>query len=136
MISEFAELSRIIQLDIDFRVIKTIMDAAPFCVWCKDYTDGSGTAIYGNQNFALLYGFKLDDWIGHTDFEVFPEATALLWQASDLLALERGAYLQIQDKVAIRDGAMAHAVVYKWRVMSGGKAFVAGFTLPGEINGK
>lgn len=71
-------------------------EAMPFMAW---YKDKEGRFLYVNQLFAEGCGKSKAQIIGHTDFDVWPEALAAAYRADDLLVMSTGKEKLIEESI-------------------------------------
>jgi diguanylate cyclase (GGDEF)-like protein/PAS domain S-box-containing protein len=62
-----------------------MLDSLPFDVWFKDL---AGRYIAVNKSFAEYTGLAKEDILGKTDFDIYPEAEAKIYAASDAAVLD------------------------------------------------
>src|SRR4051812_22668060 len=51
--------------------------------------DEEGRYVYVNRPYKRTFAVALEDWLGRTDFEVWPEEVARQFRANDLRAPDR-----------------------------------------------
>ncbi|HEY4369454.1 MAG TPA: ATP-binding protein [Steroidobacteraceae bacterium] len=89
-------------------LLRAVMDATPALIYAKDL---HGRYITANRRYGELLGELRGDVPGAaqatalpTDYEVFPQDTADQFRANDLLAISRGAAIQVEERIEQPDG--------------------------------
>lgn len=104
-------------------LFKEFMNNSQSLAWMKDV---DGRLIYLNKPFERLFNIKLNDWIGKTDFDIWPEAVAQKLRENDLEVLETGESISTVETVPQLDG-MHSWMVHKFQVTGhDGETLVAG----------
>lgn len=130
VVNSLNKLISIVAKECEAMAVNMMIASAPFVIWMKDYTDGKGVAVYVNTKFVELYGVQAEDYLGRTDYELFPREYAALWEESDREVLEKNKTLVRYQRDINKQGKIINVIVYKWRIDYAGRFFVAGFTLP------
>lgn len=65
--------------------METIIDQLPFDVWLKDV---DGRYVVANKNFETYTGKSKQELVGKDDYDIYPEAEAELYTASDHAAIQ------------------------------------------------
>lgn len=92
--------------------------------------DEQGRHVYGNLPWAAQFGRPLDELMGKTNWELFPKETALVFEASDHAARERGEVSGLLESGLAPDGKRHWWKVFKFPLPSpGGKTWVGGLAL-------
>ena len=87
--------------DIRREQLLNFFEAMPFMAW---YKDKEGRFLYVNQLFAEGCGKSKAQIIGHTDFDVWPEALAAAYRADDLLVMSTGKEKLIEESIDDKRG--------------------------------
>jgi len=82
-------------------LFESFMSHTPATAFIKDPT---GRYIYVNQYLERLFNRKRADWIGKTDFELFPYPEAQQWRNNDLTVLTTGEVIQTLETASHPDG--------------------------------
>lgn len=83
------------------RDLKTIMDNSPAVIFIKDI---NGRYTFINHQYEKLFHVCCDDFMGKTDYDIFPEEYADLFQAHDQSVLDAGHALESEEMVPQDDG--------------------------------
>lgn len=82
-------------------LFESFMNHSPVTAFIKDST---GRYVYVNQVLEHLFNRKLADWVGKTDFDIFPSDAAQQWRNNDLLVLTTLRTMQTLETVPYDDG--------------------------------
>jgi PAS domain S-box-containing protein len=82
-------------------LFESFMSHSPVTAFIKDE---EGRYIYVNRLIERLFNRKLADWVGKTDFDLFPEEMATQWRENDLAVLTTGQTLKILEMAPLDDG--------------------------------
>ena len=82
-------------------LFESFVSQSPATAFIKDE---AGRYLYVNQQAECLFHRKLADWIGKTDFAIFPLQTAQQLRENDLAILSTGRMMQILETVPQNDG--------------------------------
>ncbi len=55
---------------------RLFLQTAPFPVWCKYYTDGSGRMLFLSSVYEELYSVTAHEYVGRSDFDIWPKEVA------------------------------------------------------------
>nr|WP_321398718.1 PAS domain S-box protein [uncultured Desulfobacter sp.] len=69
------------------RQFKTLLETIPDLVWLKD---NDGVFLFCNQRFEAMFGAKLEQIVGKTDYDFFDKELADLFRQSDKAAMQAG----------------------------------------------
>ena len=103
------------------------MDNSPAVAFMKDE---DGRFVYVNQLFERFFKLTRAQWLGATDFDLWPEETARQLRDNDraILAADRPA--EIFETVPGPDGALHHWLVFKFPVKDhAGQRFLGGIAV-------
>jgi len=104
-------------------IFQAFMDNSPGLAWMKDV---NGRYIYLNRPFSYLFNIQTSDWIGKTDFDIWPEVVARESHEHDQEVIENGLPLRTIELVPHSDG-MHSWMVYKFLVTGqDGEVMLAG----------
>lgn len=82
-------------------LFESFMSHSPVTAFIKDE---EGRYIYVNRLIERLFHRKVADWVGKTDFDLFPEEVANHWRENDLAVLNTGQTLKILETAPLDDG--------------------------------
>ena len=103
------------------------MDHSPALAWMKDE---SGRYVYFNRSSVQRLQMRVEDWLGHTDFELWPQDVAQQFVEHDRAVLDSGRSLEIIEVVPDRQGGARHYQVFKFPVQDRtGKRYVGGMAI-------
>jgi len=106
---------------------RLFLDYAPMPAFIRDER---GRHVYGNKPWAAQFDRPLDELMGKTNWELFPKETALVFEASDHAARERGEVSGLLESGLAPDGKRHWWKVFKFPLPSpGGKTWVGGLAL-------
>jgi len=107
-------------------LFESFMSHTPATAFIKDPT---GRFIYVNQFMERAFNRKRADWIGKTDFELFPYPQAQQWRNNDLTVLTIGEAIQRLETASHTDGEH-HYMSFKFPVTDiSGQRLVAGICI-------
>jgi PAS domain S-box-containing protein len=111
---------------------KSFMDNSPAIAFMKDE---SGRYVYVNRRVERRYGRKLEDFLGRTDFDVWPKDVANAFQEADRTVLTAGATEEFIDMAPDPDGSPRYWQVFKFPFSDGaGMRYVGGMAV--DITGE
>ena len=82
-------------------LFESFMSHSPVTAFIKDE---AGRYIYVNQLLERVFNRKLADWLGKTDFDLFPLQVAQQWRDNDLAVLFTGKIVQMLEIAPHQDG--------------------------------
>ena len=88
-------------LALERALLRAVFDAIPDLIFVKD-TKGQYVAC--NSAFAKLMDRPMEQLIGCTDFDLYPESSAKLYERNDRLTMARGMSRRDEDWVTYPDG--------------------------------
>jgi two-component system CheB/CheR fusion protein len=98
-------------------LLEGIMDNTESVVYAKDM---EGRYLLINRRFEQLHGVRQVDFLGKTDYEIFPRAMAAVLRANDTRALEAGAPLVEEETVIDCNGRTLTALSVKFVLRDAG----------------
>jgi PAS domain S-box-containing protein len=100
------------------------MDNSPAVAWMKD---SQGQYVYLNKTFEKVLGVQACDWLGRTDFELWPKEAVEEYWKNDLEFLVDGHLRSIIEKIPRMDGSTDywHDIKFPFKDASG-NVFVGG----------
>jgi PAS domain S-box-containing protein len=89
-----------------------------------------GRLVYMNEPFCRRFGISREDWLGKTEFELFPPEVAEPVRQQDLEVLAGDEIIQGVESVPMPDGQEGHWLVYKFPLRdTSGTKYLAGMAL-------
>ena len=79
-------------------ILQAIADHSGAVIGAKDL---AGHYLYVNQQYSRLFNRSVQDFIGKTDAELFPAATAEQFRRADQLALKSNVAISVEEQVDI-----------------------------------
>jgi diguanylate cyclase (GGDEF)-like protein/PAS domain S-box-containing protein len=116
------ELNRMAhELEISDSRFRAFMDASPMAAFIKNE---EGRMVYCNRALSDRFGAIPEDWIGKTDFEVWPREMAEKFHNQDLPVLEQNRAIHYEDHTLGPDGRTVAWDVHKYPLVdaSGGRS--------------
>lgn len=123
------------QLQFQFNMMESAHSDLPIPFWLKD-TDGKMLALNSayEREFLLPLGKSRKQYVGNTDFEMWPEDIAREYTMNDLEVYESGGSLFFQETVQKADGENVKYHVIKYtRYVGTIKVGIAGIAIPQKI---
>lgn len=91
-------------LEARFLVFQSSHDSSPLPSWFKDL---DGNVLACNKAYEKIFlrprGYILEDYVGHSDIDVWPEHIAAAFRENDLRVIETGATLDTTETVQNKD---------------------------------
>ncbi len=81
--------------------LRAILDNMPFLAWLKD-ADGRFEAV--NEAFANSCGYTVESIIGKTDFDIWPQESALKYRDDDLDVMRSGQRKEVEELIVDKKG--------------------------------
>lgn len=104
---------------------RLFMDHCPAVAWVKDE---DGRHLFRNKAYEKAFGTTRADWVGKTDFEIWPEHVASVFRANDLEVLRLNRPVVTDEPVIGPDGKPMIWSVVKFPFQDpSGRRYVAGF---------
>ncbi len=108
------------------RMFQTFMNNGPLISYLKD---GDGRYLFYNARMAERCQITMQEWLGRTDLEVFPEEIARSYRAHDFEALEAGRLLIKTETLCTSKGECSTWRSYKFPCEDeDGRTMLAGFS--------
>ncbi|MBI4000486.1 MAG: PAS domain-containing protein, partial [Nitrospira defluvii] len=106
---------------------RQFMDHSPAIAWMKD--DG-GRHVYVNQVFARRFQITPEQWLGRTDFEIFPHEIARQFREHDQAILAEGIPREFMEAAPDPDGTLRDWWSFKFPFQDhAGKRYVGGVAI-------
>jgi PAS domain S-box-containing protein len=77
------------------------IDNSPTIAWMKDE---EGRYVYLSTSCEKQFGVRLEDWLGKTDFDVWPREIAEEFRKNDRLVLSTGQTIEVVEDTLCKDG--------------------------------
>lgn len=104
---------------------RAFMENSPAIAWMKDE---EGRHVFVNRSFQMYHGLKLENVLGKTDFDVWPEDVAQKFRENDLAVLSSGRTVEVFEETVDAKGVHSHWQNIKFIVTdASGMRYVAGF---------
>jgi len=106
------------ELALDLRLseerFRTFMNNAPFLTFIKD---SEGRLLFYNARMAVRFGVTPEEWLGKSDFEIWPEEIARTMRLNDLEVIGTGRLMERLEETIEQDGRVITWKMYKfcWR---------------------
>lgn len=118
------------QMDVALResqeLFQSFMQHGPTTAFIKDE---NGRYIYVNALLEETFNRPLADWVGKSDFELFPPEAAQKWRENDLMVINQGKTLQAAETVPLEEGDR-HYLSFKFPLQeSSGRRLIAGMAI-------
>ena len=108
------------------RMFQTFMNNGPLISYLKD---AEGRYLFYNARFAERCHVTMQEWLGRTDFEVFPENLARNFREHDQTALDAGRLVISTEMMSAPDGECSTWRSYKFPCEDEvGQPLLAGFS--------
>lgn len=105
-------------------LLSALVDNSPVIMWLKD---DRGRYIYLNRSYEKRFSIKLEDYLGHTDFDFSPRDAASRYQHTDLKVLNDGQPVEEVEIAPAPTGNEHFWWVMKFPVMNAaGERFIGG----------
>jgi PAS domain S-box-containing protein len=106
---------------------RAFMDRSPALAWMKD---AEGRYVYLNRSCQKRFGIRAEDWIGKTDFDLWPVDVASQFRRNDLAALAGLNQAEMMEVSKAPDGSETRWSVFKFPFTDlTGKQFVGGISV-------
>ena len=79
----------------------TFMDNSPAIAWMKDE---EGRYAYLNKKYENTFNVRLADWLGKSDYEVWPSETAERFRQTDRAVMKQGKPIQVIEEIVDPNG--------------------------------
>lgn len=107
-------------------LFESFMQYSPTTAFIKDR---SGRYLYVNSFIEKTFKRSRNEWLGKTDFDLFPSEAAQQWRENDLLVLNEGKTLQALETVPLEDGDH-YFISFKFPLQNlAGEQLIAGMSL-------
>lgn len=91
--------------------LDSFLDNSAVIAWMKD---AQGRHVYLSQNFLKRFSIPDKDWMGKTDFELWPREIAEAFRVNDLVVLENGKTIEVEERAVNPDGTTSWWLNHKF----------------------
>jgi len=106
---------------------KAFMNNNPAVAYMKDEEGGY---VYVNKVFENCFNLKSSDWLGKTDFDIWPAEIALPLRENDIAVLTTDKSVEILETAPTPDGCLRHWLSFKFPFKDiFGQQFVGGVSI-------
>ena len=110
----FTDISELRKVEEDLRDseerFRLFMDNSPTFAWIKDE---QGRYVYLSKTYERSFDARADDWLGKSDFELWPREVAETFQRHDQAALGAGRPLEFTEETTYPDGKPRYLKTFK-----------------------
>jgi PAS domain S-box-containing protein len=104
--------------------LRAFLENSAVIGWLKDE---EGRFVFLSENFQRRFGVRLADWLGKTDFDVWPQETAKVFRRNDLAVLKSKKPIEVVEPAREADGKVTWWSSHKFHFCdSGGRRYVGG----------
>ena len=114
-------------------LLESAQNDSPLPMWLKD-TDGTMLALNGayEEMFLIPNGLKMQDYIGKTDYDIWPEEIAKQYRAHDSKVYKSGKTFKGPERVVVNGEDVPITVIKYVRYSGNLKIGIAGIAIPKE----
>jgi diguanylate cyclase (GGDEF)-like protein/PAS domain S-box-containing protein len=106
---------------------RAFMDASPAAAFIKDE---AGRMVYCNHSLTKKFGVNPEDWVGKTDYQIWPKRYARQYREADCQVLKGNNVVHFDDISPSLEGEKMTWSVYKFPFIdASGSKFVAGIAV-------
>ncbi len=103
------------------------LDNSATIAWMKD---AEGRHVYLSPSYERRFGVHFDDWMGKTDFELWPPKVAEQFRENDLVVLRQGSVIEVVEEANNPDGSRSWWLSHKFPFQDAvGKRYVGGLAV-------
>ena len=84
--------------------MRAFLENSATIAWIKD---AEGRHVYLSQNYERRFNVRLEDWLGKTDFEVWPQDIAEKFREHDVSVLRENRRLEVIEQARDADGSVS-----------------------------
>ncbi|MEP0915793.1 PAS domain S-box protein [Leptolyngbya sp. DQ-M1] len=107
-------------------LFQNFMQHSPATAYIKDE---AGRYLYVNPLIEQTFGRLLNEWVGKTDFDLFPAEVAQQWRQNDLQVLTEGKTLQVTE-IAPHENGDRYYLSFKFPLQNAaGQQLMAGMSI-------
>lgn len=118
------------RVEAEERAFMSFLRTMPVIGWLKDYTEGgTGRMIFLSDLYADKFGRAWHDYVGKTDYDVWPSEVADQFREHDLKVLSAGRMLEFRELVNV-NGEDHPLTVQKWPIITPTMRLVGGLAWP------
>ncbi len=101
----------LVQLRSSEERFRAFMDSSPFMSFIKEM---DGRLSYYNKRFAEHFGIDSDEWLGKTDFDLWPKDSASSARDRDVEVMRSGKLQMVTEQSSQADGTITYWRSYKF----------------------
>src|SRR5579884_524216 len=106
---------------------QVFMDNSPAVAFMKDE---EGRHLYVNEPLARLFGKPVGEWLGKSDYDIWPPDVAKELRDHDIAVLAGDKVVELEETIPTADGKMHHFLVFKFPFPeASGKKVLAGIAI-------
>jgi PAS domain S-box-containing protein len=103
---------------------KAFLENSATIAWMKD---ADGRHVYLSRNYEKRFGVRSRDWIGKTDFQLWPRTVARQFRENDRAVLDTWRAIEVTEAALTADGKKSWWLNFKFPFQdSSGRRFVGG----------
>jgi PAS domain-containing protein len=116
--------------------IQAYINAQATPTWIKRFRpDGKLEMLMINEAYTVEFGKTPTDYVGKTDFDLYPQEVAEQYEANDLTVHLSGRSFRTTEKLRQRDGTFVDGIVIKFPIkLSDGTAGIGGLAVLNAID--
>jgi len=104
--------------------LRAFLNNSAVVAWMKD---ADGRYVYLSDHYQERFQVRFEDWVGKTDFDIWPGETAEEFRRNDLIVLNGGRPIEAIEKAIKADGSMSWWLSNKFPFEDeAGKRYVGG----------
>jgi two-component system cell cycle sensor histidine kinase/response regulator CckA len=104
--------------------LRAFLENSAVIAWLKDE---QGRYVYLSENYQRRFGVHLQDWIGKTDFDIWPRDVAEVFRKNDLTVMASDKPLEVVEETQQPDGSHSWWLSSKFCLRDGtGNKYVGG----------
>jgi len=84
--------------------MRAFLENSATIAWIKD---AEGRHVYLSPNYERRFNVRLEDWLGKTDFEVWPQDIAEKFREHDVIVLRENRRLEVIEQARDADGSVS-----------------------------
>ncbi len=88
-------------------LFKSILNHANAVIGAKDL---DGHYIFVNEEYSRLFHIDQQQFLGQTDYDIFPCDIALAFRESDQMVIAKNDVIVVEEKVLVQTSASSHSI--------------------------
>ncbi|MFO0700855.1 MAG: PAS domain S-box protein [Nitrospira sp.] len=106
---------------------RAFLENSATVAWMKD---AEGRHVYLSPSFERRFGFRIEDSMGKTDFELWPRKVAEQFRENDLAVLRQGSVIEVVEEANNPDGGRSWWLSHKFPYQNeSGMCYVGGLAV-------